>query len=69
LWAGGGSGLIDDIIEEYICVSYNRTGYIALFEGSGKTMRHIKIRTLDDIDEKRLVKLIKLVCEKSVCSH
>ena len=26
---------------------------IGLFEGSGKTMRHIKIRSLDEIDEKR----------------
>lgn len=34
---------------------------IALFEGSGKTMRHIKIKSLEDIDEKKLVKLIKLV--------
>jgi len=34
---------------------------LALFEGSGKTMRHIKIRTLDDIDEKKIVKLLKIV--------
>jgi|SRR5665647_578401 len=29
---------------------------ISMFEGSGKTMRHIKIPTLESIDEKRLVK-------------
>jgi hypothetical protein len=40
---------------------------ICLFEGSGKTMRHIKIHALEDIDEKRLAKLIKLVNEKAVC--
>ena len=40
---------------------------VALFEGSGKTMRHIKIKSLQDIDEEKLVKLIKLVNEKSVC--
>lgn len=40
---------------------------INLFEGSGKTMRHIKIHSLDDIDEKRLVKLIKMVDKKSIC--
>ena len=40
---------------------------IALFKGSGKTMRHIKIKSLQDIDEKTLVKLIKLVNEKSLC--
>jgi hypothetical protein len=36
---------------------------IALFEGSGKTMRHIKIRTLKDINEKRLVKLLNIAGE------
>ena len=38
-----------------------------LFEGSGKTMRHIKIHSLEDIDEKKLVKLIKLVNKKTIC--
>jgi hypothetical protein len=40
---------------------------ISLFEGSGKTMRHIKIPTLEDIDEKTLVKLIKIVDKKAIC--
>ena len=40
---------------------------IALFEGTGKTMRHIKIKALQEIDEEKLVKLIKLVNEKAVC--
>ena len=40
---------------------------IALFEGSGKTMRHIKIKSLQEIDEEKLIKLIKLVNKKSVC--
>ncbi len=40
---------------------------VKLFEGSGKTMRHIKIHSLEDIDEKRLVKLIRLVDEKASC--
>jgi uncharacterized protein YdhG (YjbR/CyaY superfamily) len=40
---------------------------ISLFEGTGKTMRHIKIPTLESIDENRLVKLIKMVNEKAVC--
>jgi len=38
-----------------------------LFEGSGKTMRHIKIPTLEGIDENRLVKLIEMVNKKAVC--
>ena len=40
---------------------------IRLFEGSGKTMRHIKIHSMDDIDEKKLVELIKLVDKKTTC--
>jgi len=40
---------------------------VTFFEGSGKTMKHIKIKSLQDIDEEKLVKLIKLVNEKTVC--
>ncbi len=32
-----------------------------LFEGGGKLMRHIKIYSLEDMDEKNIVKLLKLV--------
>jgi uncharacterized protein YdhG (YjbR/CyaY superfamily) len=40
---------------------------ICLFEGSGKTMKHIKIPSLEDIDEKMLVKLIRMVDKKAIC--
>jgi hypothetical protein len=40
---------------------------IGSFEGSGKTMRHIKIHSSEDIDEEKLVKLIKLVDKKTIC--
>ncbi len=40
---------------------------IEQFEGSGKTMRHIKIISPSDIDEQKLVKLIKMVHEKVIC--
>jgi hypothetical protein len=40
---------------------------VALFEGSGKTMRHIKIEKLEDIDKKKLIELIKLVKKKAAC--
>ena len=40
---------------------------VSLFEGSGKTMRHVKIPTLESIDENMLVKLIKMVDEKAIC--
>ncbi|MFW9972951.1 MAG: DUF1801 domain-containing protein [Candidatus Odinarchaeota archaeon] len=34
---------------------------MAIFEGSGKTTRHIKFNTLEDIDEKQILKLLKIV--------
>jgi hypothetical protein len=40
---------------------------LALFEGSGKTMRHIKVDKPENIDEKRIVELLKLVDKKSQC--
>ena len=40
---------------------------ISQFEGSGKTMRHIKIHSLSDIDEKKVANLIKMVDKKAVC--
>jgi len=39
---------------------------MALFEGKGQMMRHVKFYSLMDVDEARLVKLLKLVAEKSV---
>ena len=40
---------------------------IGLFEGNGKTMRHIKIPTVENIDKTNLVKLIKMVDQKATC--
>ena len=40
---------------------------IELFEGSGKTMRHIKIHSLEDNEEERLVKMINMVNKKASC--
>jgi hypothetical protein len=40
---------------------------IEMFEGSGRTMRHIKIHSLEDIKEERLVKLINMVNKKATC--
>jgi len=37
---------------------------IRLLEGTGKTMRHIKIKNPDDINEERIVKLLKIVMDK-----
>ena len=42
---------------------------VSKFEGNGKTMRHIKIPTVDNIDEPALVNLIKLVDQKAICKQ
>lgn len=34
---------------------------ISLFEGKGKLTRHIKIYSLDEIDEKKIMKLLKII--------
>ncbi|ULC57863.1 DUF1801 domain-containing protein [Flaviramulus sp. BrNp1-15] len=41
------------------------TEEIALLEGSGKTMKHIKMYSLEDIDEKRITDLILMVNNKT----
>lgn len=38
-----------------------------MFEGNGKTMRHIKIPTIESLDEANLVSLIRMVDQKVVC--
>ena len=40
---------------------------LSLFEGKGKTMRHIKIYSVADIDEKQIVKLLK-IAKKAKCN-
>jgi len=40
---------------------------IALFDGGGKTMKHIKLYTLADIDEPRIAGLLRLVDKKAEC--
>lgn len=37
---------------------------IAMFDGGGKTMKHIKVHSQKDLDEKRIIKLLKLVMKK-----
>jgi hypothetical protein len=38
----------------------------ALFAGKGDMMRHVKFYSLEDVNEARVVKLLRLVAEKSV---
>jgi len=37
---------------------------IKLFEGTGKTMKHLKFYSLKDIDEKIIIELLEMVKEK-----
>ena len=37
---------------------------IALFDGGGKTTRHIQVDSLENLDENRIVNLLKLVGSK-----
>lgn len=37
------------------------------FTGAGKLMRHLKFKELKEIDEKKIVKLLKLVDRKAQC--
>jgi hypothetical protein len=39
------------------------------FEGKGKLMRHLKFFSLEDIVEKKIVKLLKLVKKKAKCEE
>lgn len=52
-------------LKDHVNIGFSMRGLTGkkkeLFEGTGKTMRHIKIRSLKDIDEKGIVKLMKLV--------
>ena len=43
------------------CVEGLTKEEMSLFEGIGKYMRHIKIRSLDEIDENKIIKLLKVV--------
>ena len=40
----------------------------SLFEGKGQMMRHLKFRSIEDVDETQIAKLLKIVAEKgSLC--
>lgn len=58
-------------LKDHVNVGFSINGLsreeLGLFEGGGETMKHLKIYTLKDINEKKLAKLIKLVNKKAVC--
>lgn len=57
-------------LKDHVNIGFSITGLskkeMDLFDGSGKLMRHIKIYSLKDIDEKKIVKLLK-IAQKSKC--
>jgi hypothetical protein len=70
-YAGGKFYIV--VLKNHVNVGFAITGLdeneIELFEGRGKTMRHIKIHSLEDINEKKLVSLIEMVDKKSTCNQ
>lgn len=55
-------------LKDHVNVGFSVKGLseqeMALFEGKGKMMRHLKFYSLEDVDETRVVKLLRLVAEK-----
>lgn len=67
---GGGKFYIA-AMKNRVHVGFGITGLdkeeIDMFEGTGKTMRHIKIHSLEEINEEILVKRINIVNKKASC--
>lgn len=57
-------------LKDHVNIGFSISGLtkkeMDLFEGKGKLMRHLKIYSLKDVDEKRIVKLLR-VADKSCC--
>ena len=52
-------------LKNYVNLGFSLKGLsskeVGLLEGGGKTMKHVKIRSLNEIDEKRIVELLGTV--------
>jgi len=52
-------------LKDHVNLGFSLKGLSAkevdFFEGGGKTMKHIKVRSLSEIDEKKIVELLKTV--------
>ncbi len=55
-------------LKEHVNLGFSSKGLskeeLALFDGGGKTMKHIEIAELEDIDKKRIMNLLNLVYNK-----
>ena len=61
-WYGGKSYMVGlkDHVNFGVCIKGLSKKELSLLEGGGKTMRHIKLWQVKDIDEKKIVKLLKM---------
>lgn len=54
-------------LKDYVNLGFSKMGLtkeeIELFDGHANTTVHLQIKTLKDIDEKRIVKLLKIIKE------
>ncbi len=57
---------LKDHVNLGFCIDGLTTQERALFEGKGRTMRHIKFYTLNDVDTIRVTMLLKLVAERQI---
>jgi hypothetical protein len=57
-------------LKDHVNVGFSVKGLseqdMALFEGKGKMMRHVKFYSLKDVDDARVLKLLRLVAEKGL---
>lgn len=62
-WFGDKSYIVGlrDHVNFGVCIKGLSKKELSWLEGSGKTMRHIKLRKIADIDEKKIVKLLKMI--------
>lgn len=56
---------LKDHVNLGVCIGGLSGKQLALLEGTGKFMRHIKIRQLDEIDEKQIAALLRGVSKKA----
>jgi hypothetical protein len=56
-------------LKNYVNLGFSLKGLspeeVKLLEGGGKIMKHIKVRSLDEIDEAKIIKLLKIVNERA----
>jgi len=56
-------------LKNYVNLGFSLEGLsskeVALFEGGGKTMKHVKFRSLEEIDAEKIVELLKVVKGRS----